>query len=449
MDYKLLTHLITENDQMQKPELMWIGKGDETVMETRRLRHLPELDYGDTNSQNMLIHGDNLLALKALVRDFAGRVKCVYIDPPYNTGSTFEYYDDGLEHSNWLSFMRARLEILRELLTEDGSIYVQIDNAEQAYLKVLMDEIFQRRNFVQMISVKRASPAGFKVINPGPLTVTEYILLYARNREQLCYNPQRIPVGYDINYKLYIKNPNESPENWELGKLADLLYERWGMSTWQEVKQRYGSGWKIIRDASLCDLAMELRDSVVSVRDPHKPSGLIKRTMNESKKHRNKIFVIPRENYQPIYIYNGGSLSFYRDKLREIDGVLTPTELLTDFWTDINYAGIANEGGVQFKNSKKPEMLVRRIIDLATQRGDIVLDCFLGSGTTAAVALKMGRRFIGIEFGEHCYTHCLARLKATVDGEQSGISKAVNWKGGNGFKFYELAPTPNTTDTNH
>jgi adenine-specific DNA-methyltransferase len=433
---------------MQKLELTWIGKEQEPAVEPRILLHDPSRDYGDPKADNMLIHGDNLLALQALEQEFTGRVKCIYIDPPYNTGAAFEHYDDNLEHSIWLSLMRCRLKILRNLLSEDGSIYIQIDNSEQAYLKVIMDEIFQRKNFVQMISVKRASPAGFKVINPGPLTVTEYVLLYAKNKDMLCYNPQRIPVGYDSNYNLFIKNPDDPPEEWVLGKLTDFLYQRWNITTWQEARQRYGESWKVIRDAALADLALELKDSVVSVRDPHKPSDLIKRTMDKSKQNRDRIFVIPRENYTPVYIYNGGSLSFYRDKLREIDGALTPTELLTDFWADINYAGIANEGGVQFKNSKKPEMLLRRVIELATNPGDLVLDSFLGSGTTAAVAHKMGRRYIGIELGDHCYTHCLTRLKAVVDGEQGGISKAVNWQGGGGFKFYELAPTLIVKDEN-
>ncbi len=164
--------------------------------------------------------------------------------------------------------------------------------------------------------------------------------------------------------------------------------------------------------------------------------------MDKSKENLNKVFIIERENYNPIFIYNGGSLSFYKEKLREIDGILTPTELLTDFWDDINFAGIANEGGVQFKNSKKPEMLVRRVLQLATNPGDWVLDSFLGSGTTAAVAHKMGRRWIGIELGEHCHTHCLPRLKKVVDGtDEGGISKSVNWQGGGGFKYYYLAPS--------
>ncbi len=164
--------------------------------------------------------------------------------------------------------------------------------------------------------------------------------------------------------------------------------------------------------------------------------------MAQSKGNPDKVFVIEREKYNPIYIYNGGSLSFYKEKLREIDGNLTPTELLTDFWDDINFAGIAKEGGVQFKNSKKPEMLVKRIIELSSQENDWILDSFLGSGTTAAVAHKMKRRWIGIELGEHCHTLCLPRLKKVVDGtDQGGISKAMNWQGGGGFKYYYLAPS--------
>jgi len=464
----------------KKLELTWIGKDEQPRLEPRILIEDPEKSYsalkhqttpnpsltkegsfGKTHSLNssppilggdkgvvnnytgnMLIHGDNLLALKALEQDFSGKIKCIYIDPPFNTGSAFEHYDDGLEHSIWLNLMRDRLQILQKLLRNDGSIYVHIDNNEQAYLKVLLDEIFKRSNFVQMISVKRASPAGFKVINPGPLTVTDYIFLYAKDRNYFDYKPLRIPVPYDDNYNLYITNPQDKPERWQLARLTDLLYKKYSFKDWKDAKKAWGSNWKVIRDSFLGDLALELKDYVVSVRDPHKPSQTIKGMMDKSKENPNKVFVIEREDYNPIFIYNGGSLSFYKEKLREIDGVLTPTELLTDFWDDINFAGIANEGGVQFKNSKKPEMLVRRVLQLSTNPGDLVLDSFLGSGTTAAVAHKMNRRWIGIELGEHCHTHCLPRLKKVVDGtDQGGISKAVNWQGGGGFKYYYLAPS--------
>lgn len=191
----------------------------------------------------------------------------------------------------------------------------------------------------------------------------------------------------------------------------------------------------------LGDVALKNADRIVSVRDPHKPSQLIKEKMIESKSNGGKVIEIKRDGMRSIYIFEGGSLSFYKDKLRQIDGELTPTEVLTDFWADINFAGMAKEGAVQFKNSKKPEKLIKRILELSTEEGDLVLDSFAGSATTAAVSLKMKRKFITIELAPHCYSHCLPRLMRVVDGEQSGISKAVNWNGGGGFKFYELAPS--------
>lgn len=429
----------------QKLELIWDGKEKHPCMESRILVEVPEKSYhakekGDNDIfDNMLIHGDNLLALKALEQDFTGKVKCIYIDPPYNTGNAFDHYDDGLEHSIWLGLMRDRLEILHKLLAEEGTIYVHIDNTEQAYLKVIMDEIFHRVNFVQMISVKRASPAGFKVINPGPLTVTDYILLYAKNKQKMNYYPQRIPVAYDENYDLIIENPNSPASEWRFKKLVDCLYEKYGFKSWKNAKDAWGSNWKEVRNSLLGDLALEKAEVVVSIRDPHKPTETLKQKMLESKQNQGRVIVIERDNNNPIYLLNGGSLSFYKDKLRYIDGVRVPTELLTDFWADINFAGIAREGNVEFKNSKKPEMLVRRILELATKSGDLVLDSFLGSGTTCAVAHKMGRRWIGIELGEHCYTHCLPRLQRVIAGEDTtGISQAVNWHGGGGFRFYEL-----------
>lgn len=425
-----------------KLELTWIGKDEQPKLEPRILIEDPEKSYGDKNNANMLIYGDNLLALKALEQDFTGRIKCIYIDPPFNTGSAFEHYDDSLEHSIWLSLLRNRLEILHRLLAVDGSIYVHIDNNEQAYLKVIMDEIFNRDNFVQMISVKRASPAGFKVINPGPLTVTDYILLYAKDKSRFYYNPLRIPVQYDDNYNLYIKNINDSSDNWVFGKLVDIIYEKFQFNDWRDAKKTWGNNWKSVRDSLLGDLAIEMKDSVVSIRDPHKPSQTIRDAMSLSRKNPDKVITIMRDGYNPIYILNGGSLSFYKDKLRVIYGELVPTELLTDFWADINFAGIASEGGIQFKNSKKPEMLLRRVLEISSQEGDIILDSFLGSGTTAAVAHKMKRKWIGVELGEHCHSHCLPRLQSACDGsDQTGISKSVGWKGGGGFKYYYLAPS--------
>lgn len=367
-------------------ELTWAGKSYETEsFEPRLLVEDKEKSYGD-DSPNMLIHGDNLLALKALELDYMEAVQCIYIDPPFNTGGRIDAsgqeigYDDGLEHSIWLDMMYVRLKLLRKLLNPTGLIYVHIDDKEQAYLKVIMDEIFGRKNFVQMIAVKRASPAGFKVINPGPLTVTDYILLYAKDKTLMKYIPQRIPVGYDENYNLIINNPNDGPENWSFSKLVDLLYEQYGFKSWKDASNAWGTNWKTVRNSLLGDVALKNADRVVSVRDPHKPSQLIKEKMIESKSNGGKVIEIKRDGMRPIYIFEGGSLSFYKDKLRQIDGELTPTEVLTDFWADINFAGMAKEGAVQFKNSKKPEKLIKRIF-LNTVKSDA------SNGTSNAKAM--------------------------------------------------------------
>jgi adenine-specific DNA-methyltransferase len=388
---------------------------------------------------NLLIKGDNLLALKALERRFSEKIKCIYVDPPFNTGNAFEHYDDGLEHTIWLSMMKARLEILKNLLSKNGVIFVHIDNNEVGHLRVLMDEVFSRHNFVQMISEKRASPAGFKTINPGPLTVTDYILMYSRNKDFFKWKPSYVPVDYDENYDMVITNPQDEPEKWKFEKIHDIIYKREGFTSWRDAKTKWGTYWKVIRKSLCGTFALANAARVVSIRDPHKPSKTIRGLLEKSKAERDRVFVLKREKYVNIYILNGGALSFYKNKLREIDGELVPTEILTDLWDDINYAGIAEEGGVQFKNSKKPEMLLKRIIEMSTKPGEWVLDSFLGSGTTAAVAHKLGRKWIGIELGKHAETHCLPRLKRVVTGEdQTGISKQIAWKGGGGFRYCVL-----------
>lgn len=436
-------------------ELTWPGKDDPRprleprilLEDAERSYHAPHRVSDADLFDSRVIFGDNLLALKALEQEFTGKIQCIYIDPPFNTGDAFEHYDDGIEHSLWLSLMRDRLQLLSTLLSPSGTIYVHIDNNEFAYLKVIMDEVLGRQNFVQMISVKRASPAGFKVINPGPLTVTDYILLYAKEKSLMKYKPVRIAVPYDSNYNLYISNPEDSPGDWKLEKLVDLLYEKNRLNSWREARQKWGSQWQIVRQSLLGDMALEMSEQVVSVRDPHKPSQKIRDAMAISRLNPGRVYPLERSDNKPTYVYNGGALSFYSDKLRVVDGIRVPTELLTDFWHDVNFAGMADEGSVQFKNGKKPEMLVRRVLQLGSDPGDWVLDSFAGSGTTGAVAHKMGRRFIMVELGEHCHTHILPRLQKVVDGtDQGGISKAVEWKGGGGFRYYRLAPSLLQTD---
>ena len=392
----------------------------------------------DENS-NLLIKGENLFALQALLRTYAGKVKLIYIDPPFNTGNDFEAYDDNFQHSVWLSMMSERLKFLYELLSEDGAIFVHIDNNEVGYLLVLMNERFRRKNFVQLISEKRASPAGFKTINPGPVTVTDYIFMYAKDKVKFNFKPMYVPVNYDENYDLFIENPQAQPVKWKFRKINDIVYKQFGFKSWREAKESWGTEWKLIRKSHAGQFALQNKTRVVSVRDPHKPSERIVEALEKSRSVREKVIVLEREDSEPIYILNGGALSFYTSKIRVIDGKETPTELLTDLWTDMNYAGIAEEGGVKFKNSKKPEMLLRRIIEMSTVQGDLVLDCFSGSGTSAAVAHKMQRHWICIEVMEKQAQDSVGRLQRVISGEdQTGISKQVGWKGGGGFRYLEV-----------
>ena len=410
----------------QRLELIWDGKEKHPCLESRILVEVPEKSYhakekGDNDIfDNMLIHGDNLLALKALEQDFTGKVKCIYIDPPYNTGNAFDYYDDGLEHSIWLNLMRERLEILKHLLSEDGSIWISIDEKEGHYLKVLCDEIFGRHNFVIQTTIQRGGATGHKAINPTPVQVCDYMLTYAKNKEQWVYHPVYAPRGYDKAYNKYIVNWDEPYQKWEIAPIKKLLSER--KCSIDELLQT--DGHRIIRTAQP---------------DYNAVGKEIKYLIDKSEENPSGIFYLHRENNPDIYMKDGERILFYKDKLRKIDGEWITVELVTNLWTDMNYQGIAKEGGVTFRKNKKPEAQIARILEMSTMPGDLVLDSFLGSGTTCAVAHKMGRRWIGIELGEHCNTLCIPRLSRVINGEDStGVSKKYKWHGGGGFRFYEL-----------
>jgi adenine-specific DNA-methyltransferase len=421
-------------------------------------------------NDNLIIKGNNLLALHSLKKRFTGQVKLIYIDPPYNTGSDSFGYNDNFNHSTWLTFMRNRLNAAKYLLKDEGAIFVQIDLHELGYMQVLMDEVFGRNNKVQIISVKTASPAGFKTVNPGPIDVTEYILFYTKKRKKFQFKRSYVPIEYDTNYDLFIENIQDEPKNWKLRPLRDVVYEQNGIGigdtpqkSAKNAKQKWGEYWKIIRHQAMAKLALENGNRVVSVRDPHKPSDSLKKALIKSKEKKNKILVYSRnqddeelneDERKESYLYNGGALSFYSNKIVEIDGSKRPSVLLSDFWSDISWDGIAKEGGVKLKNGKKPEKLLKRIIEMATDKNknEIVLDYHLGSGTTCAVAHKMGRQYIGIEqldYGENDSVQRLknvigkenvrGKLSATIeDYDTSGISKAANWKGGGDFVYCEL-----------
>lgn len=407
---------MAQNNNKNKLELTWIGKYDERKpLEPRILIENKEYSYGHPETGvlpngkpwngNMLIHGDNLLALKALEQDFAGQIKCIYIDPPYNTGSAFEQYDDGLEHSIWLSLMRDRLKVIYNLLSKDGSLWISLDDTEQAYCKVLCDEIFGRNNFVaNVIWEKKFSPSNdAKWLSDSH----DFILVYAKTKES--WRPNLLPRTEEMNRRY--KNVDNDPRGaWTSGDCSVKTY------------------------SASCDYPI----MTPSGRIVNPPAGYCWRFSKEKfneLRNDNRIWFGP----------DGCNVPRVKRFLSDVKQGITPMTIWK--YTEVGHNQDAKKEVKVFNSQSvfatpKPERLIERVLTLGSNPGDIVLDSFLGSGTTAAVAQKMGRRYIGVELGTHVYTHCVPRLKMVTDGtDQGGISKAQNWEGGSGFKFYELAPS--------
>ena len=448
-----------------KLELTWVGKYEEKAIEPRILVEDPEKSYGDPHSENMLIHGDNLIALQALLSDFTGRIRCIYIDPPYNTGSAFEHYDDNLEHSIWLNLMRRRLKLLRELLSEDGTIWIQIDDEEQAYLKVLCDEVFGRSNFVNMISVNMKNIAGASGGGEDKRLKKncEYILIYAKDYTLLpLFNGPYVYTEMSELIQQYL----DEGKSW---KYTSVLIAPGTKEYIGSTVDGDGNEIRVYRRINVVTMSINQiakRDGL-SIKETYKKYGInVFRTTNAQTSIRTRVMDFRREHgitdqylsieYVPRTGKNRGVVyeQFYKDDvcnlfvwLRDtsevIDGELYKKDLQGTYW-DMNawMKNLTKEGSVEFGNGKKPEQLIRQIFEMTTSPGDWVLDSFLGSGTTAAVATKMGRRWVGIELGNHAYTHCKVRLDRVIDGSDAGgITKPVDWRGGGGYHFYELAPS--------
>ena len=391
------------------PTLNWLTRDKDiraaASVPYRLLGEASELSAGDTDAGNLLIQGDNLEALKALLPFYAGQVKCIYIDPPYNTRSAFEHYDDNLEHTQWLALMWPRLELLRELLAEDGSIWVSVDDNEGHYLKVVMDEVFGRKNFITNIIWRKnyAPKSSARHFSEDH----DHILLYARNAGNWIPNPMPRTEKQDKAYK----NPDNDPRGlWRPNNLA--------------ARNFYSKGTYSIR----CPGGRIINGP---------PAGSYWRVSEE------KFWQLDREG-RVWWGKNGNNVPAPKIYLSEVKQGVVPQTLWS--YEDVGHTQVAKKEivtlfGSEVFGTPKPELLIQRILHIATNPGDFVLDSFLGSGTTAAVAHKTGRRYIGIEMGEHAVTHCQPRLQKVIDGEQGGISKSVNWQGGGGFRFYRLGPT--------
>lgn len=433
-------------DKKQKLELTWIGKDKRPRLEPRILLEDPELSYHAPKRvtendifDNMLVHGDNLLALKALEQEFAGKVKCAYIDPPFNTGQAFEHYEDGLEHSLWLSLMRDRIDVLHRMLSPDGTLAVHIDDNELAYLVAVLDEIFGRTNRVSIVTFKQSSVSGPKAVNPGLVTIANYVLLYSKDRA--LWRPNRVYVATqrDARYNQYIENPDEEHSRWRFTSLRSELALRRSCEV-RQLKKLLGADL----DQALEDLVLEdpkrvVRLARVQSKDINESArGALSQSLSEP----GVVQCSAREDKADYYFLDGQQLLFYSSKAQFLDGRWVTGVPASNIWDDLLSNNLHNEGGVRLPKGKKPEKLLQRILDLATNDGDLVLDSFAGSGTTGAVAHKMRRRWIMVERGEQCHTHVLPRLHRVVDGtDDSGITSATKWSGGGGFRFLRLGPS--------
>jgi adenine-specific DNA-methyltransferase len=399
----------------------------------------------DSNIDNMLIKGDNLLALNTLKKIFDNKpedekIKCIYIDPPYNTSSAFDHYDDSLEHSKWLSMMRDRLIILRDLLQESGTIFISIDNNESCYLQVLMDEIFGRQNRKNIITLKRGSVTGAKVINPGLVNISEFILVYCKNSEY--WSPNRIFMkkDRDVRYNSYIINIEDDVSNWKYGSVLEAFANYHNVPK-GKLKAYLGEKF----EKSLDSFIYENSEKVIqfATLDSNSISKEANKLKEKSENDSSCTYILERENgKRPYYVYRGKLILFAKDRLSNIDGEYTFSEPVTDIWLDVLPNDLHNEGDVEFRKGKKSEKLIQRLFEFTTNEDDFVLDCFGGSGSTFAVAIKMKRKWIGIEIGMHADTHIIKRLSSVLDGtDQSGISKALKWIGGGSYKYYLLGPS--------
>lgn len=392
-------------------------------------------DISEYNDENLIIKGNNLLALHSLKEQFSGKIKLILIDPPYNTENDSFRYNDKFNHSSWLTFMKNRLEAAKVLLAESGSICVLIDHTELGYLNVLMDEIFGKENLKNIITVKRSSVSGAKVINPGVVNVSDYLLIYSKNKRYWEGNKVFREKERDDRYNKIILNIHEDPENWEYETILDGFARYIGVPKGQ-LKKHLGNSYneeldtfiysnkdKIIRFASLDDKQI---------------SRSVRETKYISKKDPSKTYVVQRENYNDYYLYKGEAILFFRDRLIEVDGQFRFGELISDIWDDVLPNDLHNEGEVTLRKGKKTEKLIERIIKLCTNENEWVLDFFVGSGTTPAVAIKTNRKFIAVEQLDYIEDITIKRLQNVIAGEATGVSKANNWSGGGSFIYTQL-----------
>ena len=367
-------------------------------------------------TDNLIVRGNNLLVMNTLLEQFKGKVKLIYIDPPYNTGNADFQYQDSFDHATWLSFMKNRLEIAWQLLADDGAIFIQTDDAEQAYLKVLCDELFDRQSFRENIVIKSSTESGVNAINVKRgerlFKVKEHILFYTKS-PSFRFKPFYTKTNYNFNYKYEIKKTGDQFEVKNLSKI-------------------------FTNDSDLEKYCLANPTYIYSLEKNIKKAGAKFKTFAETNKLNGVVEEFTNTKNQTVLVYDGGSLVPLRERIVTENGKNYFGVLASDLWVDIGTTA-ATEGGIRFPNGKKPEKLLKRIIEMTTEPQDLVLDFFLGSGTTAAVAHKLGRQYVGIEQTDYQENDCTVRLQNVICGDPTGISKSVNWQGGGTFVFGELS----------
>lgn len=443
-------------DEDKKNEIFFneiLAKDEIDVLFARKaLQNFELIGQGDLkenlNNANLLIKGNNLLALHSLKKKFANKVKLIYIDPPYNTGNDSFNYNDNFNHSTWLCFMKNRLEIAREFLRDDGVIFIQCDDNEQAYLKVLCDEIFGRENFVSIITCKVKSAGGLTTDTEMFFDCAEYVLVYSKNITNLTYTPIKVKTEIVNSNSKTAKQYNNIINKIDYSKM-EFVVKKDDIAYYKITKGNFNIETLPIKNMSEKDF-FNKRDEIFRLTALSGGIGKKLKRHIEDFTNNEDLFVY---EYMPTKGKDKGKLSRYLlyksqtitmlNKFLEIDEknkTITKLEPVSNIFIDDFWQGISQEGQIKFKNAKKPEALIKRIIEISTQENDLVMDFFAGSGTTLAVAHKMKRRWIGIEQMDYIESITKERLKKVVAGEQGGISKAVDWQGGGSFIYAELMP---------
>ena len=413
-------------EKVEKVNLEFLKNNPTLVLDTKffgedfKYEVLSSIEDLEEKTNGLLINSENFQALNSLINKFKEKIRCCYIDPPYNTGSDGFLYKDGFNHSSWLSMMETRLVIAKELLSENGLIFISIDDNEFFNLKILLDKIFGNENLVQVVEVKSNEGAANEFQNPFMPKNCEYGLIYAKDYRKREYKPIWTERDWDKAYNKILLNPNEKDfSKWEIGTVNNELKK---INLEDEKK--------------ITEWVIENSNRIFQTIAPKGAGSGLKKAMDQSKNNQWSIY--ERKELDDIYCYNGRMVRFYNKNIKDIDGKNIIVKEQGSLWTDIAWTGIAKEGLIELKNGKKPEKLLKRVIEMSSDENDYILDFFVGSGTTSAVAQKMNRKYIGIEMGEYFTSKTLVRLKNVLNGEQTGISKFEKWKGSGIFKYQKL-----------